>query len=357
MAIKNFLYVDANGDYTEGLANGNFVKRTCAVSAAVNDLVVESETEANGVDVVSDNNSTRSIIGVIVEKPDALNAIILNKGTISVTSVTKAQNVFLSTTGKITDTMPEYGYLHLLGTAVENNLVDFDPVNTKVLLYEEPSGGIDQYTSLMIHSDTFDGDSVFKDSSSYMRTLAVSGAKHKTVKAKFGTSSMFFDGTNDFVEATQATELDFGTGEFTVDFWAYTLGNSGYAVFFGNYKVDTCLTFHQSDNSGAASVGTIDAGQSTSAGKINFTIPINTWFHAAIIRISNTLYAYINGTFAGSITTNLNFTSNEGWRLGCMTYQGSENYFWNGYIDEFRISKGIARWDNDFIPPDRPYTT
>ncbi|RLA59532.1 MAG: hypothetical protein DRQ78_10525, partial [Epsilonproteobacteria bacterium] len=137
MAVKNFLYVDDSGDYTEGLAEGNFVQRICEVSASVNDLVVESDSVADAVDTIINNNDTRSVIGIIIEKIDDTHAYILTKGTVSASSVTKTQNVFLSSSGTLNDIAPTSGYFHILGTAVENNLVDFDPINTKILIYNE----------------------------------------------------------------------------------------------------------------------------------------------------------------------------------------------------------------------------
>jgi len=345
MAIKNFLYVDANGDYTEGLANGNFVKRTCQVAAAVNDLVVESATETNGVDVITDNIDVRNVIGVIVEKPDALNALILNKGTISVTSVTKSQNVYLSGIGKFTDEQPNKGYIHILGTAVENNLIDFDPTNSKILAHSDPSGGIDEFTVLMVHSNTFDGGTSFRDSSDSMHTVtSVNGARHVTEDPVFGSSCIEGNGTSK-LQIPTSDDFNFGTGDFTIDLWVKVLEPSVRQRILSN-RYDNGWDLQLNSGRFYFYGGTVLIA--------NEIVVADTWYHVAVVRESGTASIYINGLF---VQSDSNFTisnSTEDLFVSGRPIFGDGGI--TGYIDELRISKGIARWTENFTPPTEPYT-
>lgn len=137
--IRKFLYVDPNGDATEAYVDGAFVKRSCDTSAIVNDLVVDSTIIPNGVDVVIDNLSSISTLGFIVEKESDNVAIVCIRGFISgITSLNNAKKVYLGIDGKFSPSIPDKGYLHIMGNAVAGDVVSFNPVNTKIKIADIP---------------------------------------------------------------------------------------------------------------------------------------------------------------------------------------------------------------------------
>lgn len=108
--------------------------RFCLASAAVGDLVVESETIVNRVDVVTDNTDVRPVFAVIIEKLSDTECVILLLGQIGgFSGLTKGRKVFLSTTGTFTSTPPTTGYMQSLGVAKEDSIVDFRPNMQRVL--------------------------------------------------------------------------------------------------------------------------------------------------------------------------------------------------------------------------------
>jgi len=133
MAFKKFLFVNAEGYYEEGTVEGNITTRACDSSLAVGDLVMESTTITDGVDKVTDNSNTRSVIGWVYSKPTTTTAEILTKGVITgLSGLTKAGKTYLSSTGTFTSALPTSNYVHVLGHAVDADRIDFDPVNTKI---------------------------------------------------------------------------------------------------------------------------------------------------------------------------------------------------------------------------------
>ena len=131
--MKKFLFVDTNGDPTEGIVDGVFETRNCAVDAAVGDLVFESDSITLGVDVADSNVDERTVIGIIIEKPTTSTATVCTSGRIEgLSGLTKAQRIYLSGTGKFSVEQMTYGYIHVLGHAVEENIIDFNPANTKI---------------------------------------------------------------------------------------------------------------------------------------------------------------------------------------------------------------------------------
>ena len=155
MSIKQFIYVDVNGDYIEGYADGNAIERSCDSGLAVGDLVCESSSIANGVDKISNNSDVRSVIGWVISKPDATTANILTKGVISgLSGLTKTGKVYLSTSGDFGSAMPSDGYLQILGHAIDADTIDFDPVNTKIKLFKPGFEFPLSYTSMTPASNT-----------------------------------------------------------------------------------------------------------------------------------------------------------------------------------------------------------
>ena len=137
MSIKQFLFVDDNGDYTEGYSDSQLIKRSCDASLAIGDLVFESNSISNGVDKVENNKNVRSVLGYVTEKPTSTTAMILTKGVITgLSGLTKTGKVYLSSSGGFTNTIPTGGYLQVLGHAIDSDQFDFNPINTKVKIYK-----------------------------------------------------------------------------------------------------------------------------------------------------------------------------------------------------------------------------
>jgi len=137
MSIKQFLFVDDNGDYTEGYSDSQLIKRSCDASLAIGDLVFESNSISNGVDKVVNNKDVRSVLGYVTEKPTSTTAMILTKGIITgLSGLTKTGKVYLSSSGGFTNTIPTGGYLQVLGHAIDSDQFDFNPINTKVKIYK-----------------------------------------------------------------------------------------------------------------------------------------------------------------------------------------------------------------------------
>ena len=186
------------------------------------------------------------------------------------------------------------------------------------------------------------------------------GTKLSGTESKFGETSAFFDGSNDYLSIPDSADWDFGTGAFTIDFWGRkpSIGSSESVIAHGGFghTADTNgwtilwnsagLYFYVRDGSGINSTGL-------------FTTTIDTWYHLALVRESNgDLHFFANGielTISGvsNLTNDLGLNSLD-LRIGS-NWEGGNNFI--GYIDELRISKGIARWTAGFTPPTSIYTT
>lgn len=87
-------------------------------------------------------------------------------------------------------------------------------------------------------------------------------------------------------------------------------------------------------------------------------IPLKTWTHIALVRYNGVVSTYINGISSGTTYSGI-VTDNSTSVLAVGNLKGAINssFTFNGYIDEFRFSNGIARWTSNFTPPTSEYET
>jgi hypothetical protein len=202
--------------------------------------------------------------------------------------------------------------------------------------------------SLLLHFSGSNNSTTFIDNSPNNLTVTSNnGAKITSSVSKFGDTSGFFDGTNDYLSIANNTVFAFGTGNFTVEAWIYRTGGSG------NQPICQSDALGGSTNdkwwfaviSTGLFFGTHDAGGFSVTTTTTFNT--NTWYYVAVTRNSGTMYLFINGVstaFTTSGTPSGYSLSQNGLSIGGM----STPSYWTGYIDELRITKGIARYTASF---------
>lgn len=158
------------------------------------------------------------------------------------------------------------------------------------------------------------------------------------------TSSGYFDGTGDAVYHSTGLITDFGTGDFTVEYWAYTsVTSSGYVQHVGAATTSTGIAFGLGNSNGLyATTFTVGFGG-------NITFPLNRWQHVAWTRQSGIMRGYVNGVigYSASVTTNFNEI---GTGIGAAS-AGSGAAF-TGYLSDVRVIKGTALYTTaSFTPP------
>jgi len=170
-----------------------------------------------------------------------------------------------------------------------------------------------------------------------------------TSQYKFGSSSIRLDGTGDYITVTDNGNFDFGTNDFTIEWWQRLDSLDRFAIDFrsGSSASNKILLYsYQYDGSAD------DLYLYTNANRISATnsdLTANQWQHIALVRSSNTTKLYINGTQQGNSYTDNNSYSHGEMRIWHNSI-GAENYTPAGYIDEYRVSDS-ARYTSNFTPP------
>lgn len=218
----------------------------------------------------------------------------------------------------------------------------------------------DANTVLLIHSNYY--KTTFTDSGASANaphTLAAAGdANHSTAEAKFGSSSIYFDGTDDSVDVTDAGDLDLGTGDFTIDFWVNMSSEQvqGMICRGDSQSINGDWTIYGAPGAPTTWYFVFEwrAGGAKNSFQVTL-IPFSTgsWYHLAYVRESGTLKFYVDGVEKGDQSCTDALDSSSAIFLGAGRNK-IHTYDFHGYLDEVRISNN-ARWTSNFTPPTAPY--
>jgi hypothetical protein len=210
----------------------------------------------------------------------------------------------------------------------------------------------------------------FTNASIYDNTMmnnleTVADAKVSTTQSKFGGSSMYFDGTGDYLTSSSSSNsgIAFGTGDFTIEMWVNSADVSGSTQrgflqtsdtaggLKTSYTTGVVMIFgvNQSGGSLTGSVAAIIAG--AQVGASTAVVTTNTWYHIALVRSSGVATLYVNGTSVSSVSATGSCTGT----YLCVGGYYNTSYLLNGYMDDVRITKGYARYTSNFTAPARAF--
>jgi len=203
------------------------------------------------------------------------------------------------------------------------------------------------------------------DKSQSVKTLTLNGdVKSSTTQTKYLTSSMYFDGTGDYITLSTLDHLDWLTNLSsvgTIEAWVYyTNSRNGGQVYQHPSIIAIGSTYFTLNLDSAGTLrfywynGSLNSIASTSP-----VVSANTWAHVAAVITntsgSNNLTLYVNGSAVGTGTYGGMGAQASG-ALDSSTYIGwgnaaDSNSYWPGYISDLRITKGLARYTANFTPP------
>jgi len=211
--------------------------------------------------------------------------------------------------------------------------------------------------SLLLHCDGTNGSQTFTDSSSSPKTVTANGnAQVSTSTKKYGTGSLALDGSGDYLSVA-STSGQLGSGNFTVECWVYLISRvSSYPCIWGNYTSFGSGSFalFAGHNSGTTTKYNLAVDGSFPFIQSTSSITYNQWTHIAVVRNgtgTNNVTLYLDGVANGSGTTTATLNGTSGVSYIGTTGDDIANGYLNGYIDDFRITKGVARYTGNFTPP------
>lgn len=233
-----------------------------------------------------------------------------------------------------------------LGSAANTDYVVFSNVSTT-----------DAEVTALLHLDGSNGSTTITDSSTLAANWTANGnAALSTSVKKFGTASVALDGNRDYLTPTASTtNFTFGTGAFTIECQFYCTSLAVANVVF-DWRPSNTEGFYP--NVVVNSDGTIQWYINSSAriSSSSGAVTTNTWYHIAVSRSGTSTRLFLNGTQVGSTWTDSSdyicgsgrpfFGANGGVAFGDAV----------GYMDEIRITKGVARYTANFTAPTAAFT-
>ena len=182
------------------------------------------------------------------------------------------------------------------------------------------------------------------DSAMQNNVTAFGSMQISTSAQQFGSGSLYFNGSTNYMTVTNPA-LTLGTADFTIEFWVNPVATTGSSGI-----IDTRV--------GGSGLGVIIYWGGTghlyyqdtvvSCGPTSSTLSNGTWYHVAVTRYAGTATIWVNGVSnctAGSDTANF---TNTPWFIGKQT---NNSAIYNGYIQDLRVTPGVARYTTTFSPP------
>jgi len=226
--------------------------------------------------------------------------------------------------------------------------VRFGDSGTKLYTSGYSGDAIDQYS---VFSDpdlllNFHDAGIY-DLSGINNIDTVGNAQIDTAVTKYGTGSLEFDGTGDYLETVNNSDVNFGSGAFTIESWVYrdaTPSGGIEPVISGNTTTDSgndTFSFHISTSR------YFQFGNGTTYTTSDTIFPLNQWVHLAVSYDGTTLKMFQDGSEVASAARSYSFDF-ERFKISRTRSNSRES---DQYLDDLRVTKGIARYTSSFTPP------
>jgi hypothetical protein len=207
-------------------------------------------------------------------------------------------------------------------------------------------------------------DNRFKDNSTNNFTITAAGtpsvqafsplaptAAYSLPAAAAG--SAYFNGTSNYLSVSASSTWAYGTGDFTIECWAYIPNFNSRGTFLSNRatassSTDWVLQWYASKVYFGTSANDLIISSSN--------LIANIWNHITVTRSSGTLRLFVNGmSDATPVTGNTtNFSAIQALKIGNQDTGSIYSYYYTGYLSNVRIVKGTAVYTGNFTPSGTP---
>jgi hypothetical protein len=216
-------------------------------------------------------------------------------------------------------------------------------------------------TVLLLQGDTANTSlsyNVLSDASGNSNDLTPVDDVYGTTFSPHNTSwGAEFGGSGDYVDITNSSDFNFGSGDFTIEGWVY-LRDDPASSYHSLFHTGLSLQMYVNDNtvkmwasSDGSSYNMVNAlpGPASSVNR-------KQWFHFAVVRNGSTFTVYVDGVAGSTTQTSSSSIYNDGTPRIADYAPNSGTYGFNGYMSNIRIVKGTAIYTSNFTPSTTPLT-
>jgi hypothetical protein len=200
----------------------------------------------------------------------------------------------------------------------------------------------------LLHFDGTNGSTTFTD------------AKLSTAQKRFGSASLACDGSGDWISTPDSDDF-YLSGDFTIEAFVRTAVAGGSSVdipIFSQYQstASDSNRVHVNASRGLMTFYAQGTGSTVIVSvSTTYNMPANTWVHCAATRSGNTFRLFANGVMLVEDTQAVSLPNIAGPAYWGFARQASATRSLNGYLDDARITKGVARYTANFTPPSAPF--
>lgn len=277
------------------------------------------------------------------------------------------------------------GFEYILGAKQFNNflfmnapivMLNSNPIqwqtgtDTLTLLDTEGATSGDEFTKLLLHFDIADGEMTFKDSSGNENHGRLMGwnstlSRISSTQSQFGGSSFFVENANGshLCVDHRSPDLDFGSNDFTIEWWSRPNQTTIDESIIGTIESSNGTWHIWRGNTNLVQF-TIRDGTTTKDHETHWPSGdvVGVWKHRAVVRNGDQMYYYVDGVAqtpsfgTGALSAGYTIVQNDNpIRIGDYNLPTGTAFTYDGYIDEVRISNGVARYTANFTPPAAPF--
>ena len=328
------------------------------------DTYVNYNASTGAVSFVVSGTTVISATGTAV-KIGMWNHIMINRS--GTTCRLFVNGLFLNTgTSSATVNISSLGYYAKSGSGYEINgyatgflLYDYNPSSLGPTITQafQPLTTVPSYTTGQVFNLKMANGQII-DNSQQNDLLTVGNAQISTSVKKYGTGSIAFDGSGDSLFAANQSSILMSGGNFTIEAWVNPNSfGSTYNPIIANAISNASTAadlqyFLYLDGSGKPTFKAYSASTAYTVASAS-AIPTGSWTFIAAVRNGSTLTLYVNGVSVATTTIGTVILNGSTLALiRCGAYQeASVFYYLNGYVDDLRVTKGIARYTANFTPP------
>lgn len=202
----------------------------------------------------------------------------------------------------------------------------------------------------LLHFDGADGSTVFTDVRG--KTWTANGnAQLDTAQFKFGTASLLCDGAGDYASASHV-DLDLHNDDFTLEGWIrMAVAGIENGLFINGNPASNDNRVQLSVTSANVLGGFMSPSAGAGTSCLGATVlTTGVWYHVAFVRRGSRLAVFVDGVLDGTATFAGTQAAATTSYIGTARASSAQQYF-NGWIDDFRITKGFCRYNVNFAPP------
>lgn len=211
---------------------------------------------------------------------------------------------------------------------------------------------------LGLHCDGTNGSTTITDVKGKTATLfgntQISTAQYPPLTGK--TSSLYFDGTGDYLTYANSSDWEFGSGDFTVKLWCRPASAqvdtliqrgtyTGYTAWVLGWD-GTASKFYTNGSTNGSAYAWVFSSTSTYS--------LNTWHIVELVRQGTSIYLFVDGALEGSATGVSGSLMAESGTMKIGT-DNANVYQYTGYMSEIEIYKGVAQHTSAYTPPSDPF--